>query len=179
MRALFGSLLSSSKQMVLSRATTRDSPTEVCPIPLPACREGEFDAPDFRTVTHPDAMAGQRGAMKRLRKYDALQVGQFALIASIASLLFIVLWFALGHGRSGSLSDCIVGGETVRTVIGWIAWAAVSATAVLTVISLFTSSRWWGLSGVGLILISLPIIMVIVFVTMAGDPGGEPGICQT
>jgi hypothetical protein len=115
--------------------------------------------------------------MTRAPSYDPLEIGQFAVMAGIASVALVTLWFALGTGRSGSLSACVDNGETVRVVIGWIAWAAIALTGVLSIVSLFTSSRWWGVSAVGIVIVCVPVIFVIAAILTYGDLGIDPDHC--
>ena len=110
---------------------------------------------------------------RKRRAHDPLQQGHFALIAALVMPLFWLAWFLLGSGRDGSLSDCFPGTPWLRDLIGALAMVAFCFAIGLALVSFFGESRWWGLSALVVMLVSVPVVFAVVFALMFGDPGTD------
>jgi hypothetical protein len=95
------------------------------------------------------------------------------MIAALAMPPFWLAWFLLGQGRSGSLADCFPGMPWLRDLMGGLAMVAFCFAIGLALVSFFGESRWWGLSALVVMTVSAPVVYVLVFALMFGDPGTD------
>lgn len=95
------------------------------------------------------------------------------MIAALATPPFWLAWFLLGQGRSGSLASCFPGVPWLRDLIGGLAMVAFCFSIGLAVVSFFGPSRWWGVCALLIMLVSVPVVFVVVFALMFGDPGAD------
>ncbi len=111
--------------------------------------------------------------MSRERRTEPIGWGGYSLISGFATLLFLILWFLSGEGRSGSLSYCLGGMPWLRQTLG-VALLGCFASAIIWLILSFLDGSWRvGLLSLVVMFVSAPVITFAVLLISFGDPGPE------